>query len=54
MRVVVTVPKLNSYETVLENTVGLLVEVVIKVLQTIIGKDDNIIKGTGSNSSRKD
>ncbi|MFV0581513.1 hypothetical protein [Parabacteroides gordonii] len=35
-------------------TVGLLVEVVIKVLQTIIGKSDNVIKGTGSDSSRKD
>lgn len=35
-------------------TVGLLIEVVIKVLQTVIGKDDNIIRGTGSNSSRKD
>lgn len=34
-------------------TVGLLVEVVIKLLQTIIGKDDNVIQGTGSNSASK-
>ena len=39
--------------TYLEVYVGLLVEVVIKVLQTLIGKDGNVIKGTGSKSTKE-
>lgn len=32
-------------------TVGLLVEVAIKLLQTVVNKSDNVIPGTGSNST---
>lgn len=32
-------------------TIGILVEVVIKVLQKVISPTDNIIKGTGSNDT---
>ena len=37
-------------EPIWKYTVGLLVEVVIKVLQTLIG---NVIKGTGSKSTKE-
>ena len=40
-------------EPIWEYTVGLLVEVVIKVLQTLIDKDGNVIKGTGSKSTKE-
>lgn len=33
-------------------TVGLLIELVVKVLQTVIG-DDPVIRGTGKNSTVK-
>lgn len=32
-------------------TVGLLVEVAIKLLQTVINKSDNVIPGTGAQST---
>ena len=32
-------------------TIGLLVEVVIKVLQTFISNEDNVIPGTGARNS---
>lgn len=34
-------------------TIGLLVEVAIKLLQTVISKSDNVISGTGSDSTAK-
>ena len=34
-------------------TVGLLIEVVIKLLQSVIGSDDTIIPGTGSKTVKK-
>lgn len=40
-------------EPIWKYTVGLLVEVVIKVLQTLIGKDVNVIKGTVSKSTKE-
>ena len=33
-------------------TIGLLIEVVIKVLQSVVSKDDNVIDGTGSQNSK--
>lgn len=32
-------------------TIGLLIEVAVKLLQTVISKSDNVIPGTGSNST---
>lgn len=32
-------------------TIGLLVEVAVKLLQTVINKSDNVIPGTGSQST---
>ena len=34
-------------------TIGLLVEVAIKLLQKAISKSDNVISGTGSDSTAK-
>ena len=40
-------------EPIWKYTVGLLVEVVIKVLQTLIGTAGNVITGTGSKSTKE-
>ena len=35
-------------------TVGLVIELVIKVLQSFVSKSDNVINGTGSNNRKDD
>lgn len=47
----ITLTKSKFMNSFWKYTVGLLVEVAIKLLQTVINKSDNVIPGTGANST---
>lgn len=47
----ITQIKNNIMNSFWKYTIGLLVEVAVKLLQTVINKSDNVIPGTGSQST---